>query len=127
MSSTKQQLENLYAALDDVPIAAEEAKAVVADLGIEVSSVDAGLRAKIRVANARAAYAQEVERFELRKNEPARSRGEQLEIFHSLFAKAKARTNVPLALHFLKYESSSDEELGELIRSLRHLLDEPTE
>lgn len=125
-SKTKKQLENVVDALDDVPIEPKDAAKVVAQLGIDVNRMAANLRAKVAaaaIADARAGYAREIERFERRKAEPKRPRAEQLVVMHALLAKAPQN----VAMHFHKYEEASDDELAELIRSLRHLLDEDEE
>lgn len=120
---TKKQLEAVVDALDDVPIDPKDAQATVARLGIDVARMAGGLRAKVAaaaIAQARDDYAREVERFERRKTEPLRPRAEQLVVMQALLAKAPQS----VAMHFLKYESASDDELAELIRSLRHLLND---
>lgn len=121
--TTKQQLEAVIEALDDAPIDPKDAQATVAKLGIDVTRMAAALRAKVAaaaIARARTDYAAEVERFERRKPEPRRPRTEQLVVMQALLAKAPTG----VAMHFLKYEEASDDELAELIRSLRHLLNE---
>ena len=82
-------------------------------------AADAADERKKRIDEARAAYAKESERWSSRKPEPKRSRDEQLVVFRALLAKAPPQA---LAMHFLKYESASEEELAESIRSLRDLL-----
>ncbi len=133
-SNSRKHLEHLTEALDDVPIDDHDVARTVGQLGIDVKSLAEELRQKVKDADAaerrqridaaRAAYAREVERLERRKAEPRRPREEQLVVFRALLAKAPAQG---LAMHFLKYESASDDELAELIRSLRDLLgeDEP--
>jgi hypothetical protein len=127
------EVENVIEALDDVPIADEDAKAVIAKLGIddaELKSLAASMRSKVstriskaKIQDAREAYAKEIERLESRTRKSARrSREEEVAHFEVLLAKAKSRAPAGVALHFLKYESASDEELSELIRSLEHLL-----
>jgi hypothetical protein len=130
-SSTKKDIERIVEAMDDEPIDDDKAKETVAALGIDVKQMAAGLRAKVAAADAadrkrtfeaaQAAYAAEVERLERRKHEPKRSRDENLLAFRSLLAKVPPER---VAMHFLKYEAASDEELEELLRALRHLLGE---
>jgi hypothetical protein len=60
--------------------------------------------------------------LERRKLETTVDREELRMTFRTLLAKAP-RT-VPIGAHFHKYEAASDEELVELIRALRHLLDD---
>jgi hypothetical protein len=131
MSDTKKKIESLVEALDESPVDDEEAKAAVEELGIDVKSFAARVREKVaaaeaahakkRIADARRALAEEVERLERRKMEPKKSREEQLATFRALLAKAPPQA---VAMHFHKYESASDEDLAELIRALRHLLGE---
>jgi hypothetical protein len=129
-SKTKEQVEAVVDALDDVPIDPKDARETVTRLGVDVKSLAAGLRAKVAAADeadrkrtieaARIAYAREIEQFERRKVEPLRPRAEQIVVLQALLAKAPQS----VAVHFHKYESASDDELGELIRALRHLLNE---
>lgn len=112
---------------------AGDARETVKRLGIDVNDMAAKLRAKVAAADAAdrkqrfddaaAAYAHEVERLERRKAEPKRPRAEQLVVLQALLAKAPQS----VAMHFHKYESASDDELAELVRSLRHLLNEASE
>jgi hypothetical protein len=131
MTKTRKELEALNEALDDVPTDAADDRAVVEALGIDVEKMAAEMRAKIaeadrrdreeRVAEARRAYAEEVEQLERRRIEAKPTREEQLAVFRSLVARAPAQA---VAMHFHKYESATDDELAELIRALRHLLGE---
>jgi hypothetical protein len=133
MSSTKSrdQLNRVVEALEDESVDAKEARDTVARLGIDVKDMAAKLRAKVaaadaddrkqRIDEARAAYARELEKLERRKAEPKRPRAEQLVVLQGLLQRAPQS----VAMHFHKYESASDDELAELVRSLRHLLDEP--
>lgn len=135
MSSTKtrDQLNRIALALEDEAVDPKEARDTVARLGIDVKDMAQKLRAKVadaadvdrkrRIDDARAAYAKELERLERRKSEPKRPREEQLVVLQALLHRAPQS----VAMHFHKYESASDEELAELVRSLRHLLDEPEE
>lgn len=140
MSSTnhRDKLNRLVDALDDETTHsgdAAEARETVKRLGIDVKDMAAKLRAKVAAADAEdrkqrfddaaAAYAREVERLERRKAEPKRPRAEQLVVLQGLLARAPQS----VAMHFHKYEAASDDELAELVRSLRHLLneDEPEE
>jgi hypothetical protein len=124
-SKTKQQLSDIEEALDETPIDPKDANETVKRLGIDVKNMAKSLRAKVAdadIADARVAYAKEIERLERRKMEP-RPRTEQLVVLQSLLKRAPQA----VAMHFHKYESASDEELAELVRSLRHLLGEPDE
>jgi hypothetical protein len=146
MSKTHKQIQVLIDVLEDVEDVEDDATSArdgaghggaahasaVDRLGIDIKSLAAGLREKVRAADASdrkarfaaasAAYASELERLAQRKPEPPRSRAEQLGVLAALLAKAPS--GQPLAMHFHKYESASDEEIGETIRSLRHLLEE---
>lgn len=136
-SKTRDQLQRVVEALEDEGVDAKEARDTAARLGIDVKDMAAKLRAKVnasldateaaerkqRIDDARTAYARELERLERRKAEPKRPRAEQLVVLQSLLARAPQS----VAMHFHKYESASDDELAELVRSLRHLLDEPDE
>ena len=133
MSSTKtrDQLNRIVESLEDEAVDPKEARDAVARLGIDVKDMAAKLRAKVaatddrerkqRIDDARTAYAKELERLERRKAEPKRPREEQLLVLQAMLARAPQS----VAMHFHKYESASDEELAELVRSLRHLLGEP--
>lgn len=74
-----------------------------------------------KIEAARAAYAAELERLARRRSEKGKDRDALLVTFGHLLAKAPPNT---VAMHFHKYEAASDDELAELIRALRHLLDE---
>lgn len=124
MSSTKKKLESLAEALDDVPAeptaGGHDIAGLAAKLRAQVAAADARDR-EARFQKARAAYAAEVEALE-RRRIATRPRAEQLVIYEALLQRAPQA-----AMHFHKYASATDEELAELIRSLRHLLgdDEP--
>lgn len=135
MSSTKskEQLNRIVEALEEEAVDAREARDTVQRLGIDVKDMAAKLHARVaaaddaerkkRIDEARGAYAKELERLERRKAEPKRPREEQLVVLQSLLARAPQS----VAMHFHKYESATDEELAELVRSLRHLLGEPAD
>jgi len=127
-------LAAIDAALDDDPIEPDEARAAVRDLGIDVAKMAARVRARVSAADerdrrarfddARRAYATEVERLAAREREPERPRGEQIAVLQALLARAGSRE---VSMHFHKYDEATDDELAEMIRALRHLLegDEP--
>lgn len=126
---TRQKIEAVVDALDDAPIDDTLVKETVAKLGIDIKALASKVRLQVaksdsknrqeRFADARAAYADEVERLEQRKIDRKLSREEQLVVFQALVARAPEGA---VAAHFHKYESATDEELAELIRNLRHLL-----
>lgn len=128
---TRQKIEAVVDALDDAPIDDATARETVAKLGIDIRSLASKLRTQIakadatdrkeRFADARAAYADELERLEQRKIDRKPTREEQLVVFRGLIAKAPDGS---VAAHFHKYEAATDDELAELIRGLRHLLGE---
>ena len=125
MKKTRQQTEALADALDDTPIDAAEAKAAVDQLGVDVPVLAAKLRAtvaeadrKARFAAASLAYAEELAKLEMHKHAPA-PRDQHLATMKRLIARVPREQ---VAMHFLKYESATDDELGELVRSLQHLL-----
>jgi hypothetical protein len=136
MSKRRREIEALVEVLDDVPIDQEHAREKVAELGIDVKSMAARMREKIadadaadrakRIQVARVAYQAEVDRLARRKPEPKRDRDAQIATFKALVAKAPPAA---VGMHFHKYESATDEELAELVRTLRHLLgeDDPDE
>jgi hypothetical protein len=129
----KERIAQVVDALDDVPVSDEDAKATVDALGIDVKALATGLRAKVaqadsaareqRVHEARQSYAAEVERLERRRPEVRMSREDRTATFVGLLGRIPPA--MVLAAHFHKYDSASDEELAELTRALRHLLDEP--
>ncbi|MFO0735153.1 MAG: hypothetical protein U0270_04705 [Labilithrix sp.] len=135
MSSTKskEQLNRIVETLEEEAVDARGARDTVQRLGIDVKDMAAKLHARVaaaddaerkkRIDEARGAYAKELERLERRKAEPKRPREEQLVVLQSLLARAPQS----VAMHFHKYESATDEELAELVRSLRHLLGEPAD
>ena len=95
-------------------------KALAAKLRAKVADADTALRQK-RFDEAKVAYHDEADRLKRRAAEPKRSRKELEAIFQGLIAKAPPEA---VAMHFHKYETATEEELGELIRTLRHLLGE---
>ena len=90
-------------------------------LRAKIAAADEADRRKKRIEDARAAYAAELERLERRRQEPRRPRDEQVSILQALLARAPGGN---VAIHFHHYESATDDELAELIRSLRHLIGE---
>lgn len=115
MTTTKKQIESLIDALDDVPVEPQNEG---------VASLAAKLRAKVRFADATDAYAEELARLEAKKH-AAPNRSANLAAMKQLLARVPAQQHV--AMHFLKYESASDDELAELVRALEHLLDDDEE
>lgn len=131
MSTTRRQIEHIVEALDETPAGGDADRETVERLGVDVPALAAQIRGRIaaadakdqkqRVEDATQAYARELERLERRRTEPARSREAQIGVLKALLAKAPRDA---ISMHFHKFESASDEEIDELIRSLRHLLGE---
>lgn len=132
MSDTKddprRKLRHIVDALDDEPPSAEEAAEVVRALGADIPAIAARLRAKIAAAPA---TEEARKRAELRRAyereraaattaaEPVRPRAEQLAIIRGLLARAGERA---VALHYRKFDEATDEELADLVTTLRRLV-----
>lgn len=130
----RREIELLVAALDDVPDA-DEGDEAVRRLGINVTSWTSDVRGRVaratadarrqRFEAAGASYEAELAALAKRHSEPSRSKEEQQRILRDLVARAPA--SAANAVHFHKFEEATNEELAEMIRSLRHLLDEDDE
>lgn len=128
----RREIELLIEALDDVPDAAEGEEAV-RRLGVDVKSWAASVRARVAGANAEmrkhhfaraaASYEKDLAALARRPAEQKRSRTEQQRILRDLVERAPSTASV----HFHKFEEATEEELAEMIRTLRHLLGEADE
>jgi hypothetical protein len=130
----RREIELLVEALDEVPDDADAAEAVQR-LGIDVKSWATEVRAlvatargearKRQFAEAAASYQRESDALGARSKGSPRSKEEQQHILRRLLDRApKSGAN---AVHFLKFEEATSDELAEMIRSLRHLLGEADE
>ena len=133
MKKTRRDIEAVVEALDDLPIEPEEAALVVKSLGIDVKQLASKLRGAVtdaderdrkkRFEEASLAYAAELERLErigrVERQAPLPPREVQLATMRQLLQRAPQQS---VSMHFHKYETATDEELAELIRSLQHLL-----
>ncbi len=134
-SKTRAEIERLVECLDDVPETDVEARNAVERLGIDVGTWAAAIRAKVGVAeaaNRRARFAEaeaghvaETRRLAARRSEPLRSVDELRYEVRALVAQAPRERVV--SMHFHKFEEATAAELAEMLRSLRHLLDEDDE
>lgn len=131
-SKTHREVELLVKALDDEPLTADDVSDAVRRLGIDTKTWAADIRKRVAAANdaerkeqfdvARRAYQSELERLNARNAEPARSLAGQRDVVKQLVARAPRE--MVASMHALKFEQASEEELAEMIRSLRHLLGE---
>jgi seryl-tRNA synthetase len=129
-SKTKREIELLVKALDDEPLTDQDAHEVVRRLGIDTKAWAADIRKRVVDANdadrkerfevARRAYTSELEQLSARKPEPTRSIAEQRAEVKRLLARAPRE--MAASVHAHKFEQATEEELAEMIRSLRHLL-----
>jgi len=125
---TRRELELFADALEDAEPTAEEIAETVARLPVTPAKWAADIRSRIAAADeadrqarfeqSRRGYRDEVRRLEDRKPEPVRSKVDAQLVIKELMARAPAGVSV----NFLKYENSTEEELAEMIRALRHLL-----
>lgn len=132
MTETKRRLEIefLVEALDDVPDEAE-GRETVERLGINVTSWTSDIRARLaraqaearrqRFAQAAADYEQDLAGLSGQADEPAGTKEELQSILRDLVARASQKQQVSVNYH--KFEHATLEELAEMIRTLKHLLD----
>jgi len=123
-------VESLGQAFDDEPIIDEEARAAVRSLGINTTAWAAEVRKRVVAANeaerkerfdeARRLYQGDLETLNARKAEPVRSLIEQRAELRKLIARAPREMTASMHAH--KFEEATEEELAEMIRSLRYLL-----
>jgi hypothetical protein len=129
-SKTRTEIERLVEALDEVAVSDVEAQETVKRLGIDTKAWAGSVRAKItaaetarrqaRFAQAEHDYRAEAKRLESQVSEPGRSVDEQRRRVKALIARAPRETTV--SMHFHKFDEATEEELAEMIKSLRHLL-----
>jgi hypothetical protein len=134
-SKTRLEVELLVKALDDEPLTDDDARDAVRRLGIDTKAWSAELRARVVAANvadrkerfdeARRAYKAELEQLSARKPEPGRTLDEHRAMVKQLLARAPG--GMPASVHAHKFEKATEEELAEMIRSLRHLLEDDEE
>jgi seryl-tRNA synthetase len=129
-SKTQREVELLVKALDDEPLTDDDGRDAVRRLGIDTKAWAADIRKRVATANeaerkerfddARRAYQSELEQLNARQAEPARSLAEQRAEVKRLVARAPRE--MVASMHALKFEQATEEELAEMIKSLRHLL-----
>jgi hypothetical protein len=125
-----EKLRALIDSLDEEPPTQEEAEEIVEQLGVDIKTLAAKVRAQVAAAQAepptkhdslRERYERSRAKETSREPEPIRPRAEQLARIRSLLHRAKGKA---VAAHFRKLEDVSDEELARLATALRDLLDE---
>jgi hypothetical protein len=129
----KDDIEALVEALDDVPVDEEEGRDAVKRLGIDVKKWAGALRQRVAAADetdrarrfddARRVYREDAARYEAKKAEPKRSIDESRAVMRALMARVP-REGAAAVAHFHKFEEATEEELAEMIKALRHLLNE---
>jgi hypothetical protein len=129
----KDDIRALVEALDDVPIDEQEGRDAVKRLGIDVKKWAGAIRQRVasadgadrvrRFDDARRAYREDAERYDAKKAEPKRSIEESRAVMRALIARVP-RESAAAAAHFHKFEEATEEELAEMIKALRHLLNE---
>jgi hypothetical protein len=134
-SKTSREIELLVKALDDEPPTEDDAREAVKRLGIDTKSWADDIRKRVAAANdaerkerfaeARRAYRSELETLSTKKVEPARSLAEYRAEVKRLIARAPR--DMAASVHAHKFEEATEEELAEMIRSLRHLLGDDEE
>ncbi len=132
---TQREVELLGQALDDEPVTDGDARDAVRRLGVDTKAWAADVRKRVAAANeaerrerfaeARRAYQSDLETLNARKAEPARSLAEQRAELKRLIARAPREMTASMHAH--KFEEASEEEVAEMIRSLRHLLGDDEE
>jgi DNA-directed RNA polymerase specialized sigma24 family protein len=133
-SKPRQELALLAEALDAIPDEGEGRDAVQR-LGIDLKSWAADIRGRVaaaiaeerrrRFASAAAAYQGDLERYARRPAEPTRSRDHQQRYLREIMARVPAGQAASIQFH--KFEKTTDEEIAEMIRAVRHLLGENDE
>jgi hypothetical protein len=131
----RREIELIVAALDDELPDDAEGQEAVRRLGIDVKSWAASIEGRIASARAEARkrrfelaatdYQRDLEALGQRRPERRRSKDEQQRILKELIARAPRSTVA--SVHFHKFEQATEDELGEMIRTLRHLLGEDDE
>jgi len=127
----KDDIEALVEALDDVPVDEEEGRDAVKRLGIDVKKWAGALRQRVAAADesdrarrfddARRAYKEDAARYEAKRAEAKRSIDESRALMRALMARVP-REGAAAVAHFHKFEEATEEELAEMIKALRHLL-----
>jgi hypothetical protein len=126
----RERLRRIVEALDEEPPGEDEAREVVAALGVDVAALAERIRRRAREIEAATPDARalllagfEAARVARRRApEPVRPRAEQIARIHALMARAE---QVQVAAHFRKLEDAGDDELAALLGSLRDLLEPP--
>jgi hypothetical protein len=127
---TRRELELIADALDDAEPTPDEIAGTVARLPVTTAKWASDIRSRIAAADeadrqarfekSRRGYSDEVRRLDSRKPEPVRPLPEAQLVMRELMARAPEG----LSANFLKFENATPEELAEMIRALRHLLDD---
>lgn len=128
----KDDIEAVIEALDDVPVDEQEGRDAVKRLGIDVKKWAGAIRGRVAAADdadrsrrfdeARRAYREDSVRYSAEKSEPKRSIEESRAVMRSLIARIPREGAA--VVHFHKFEEATEEELAEMIKALRHLLNE---
>ena len=129
----KDDIKALIEALDDVPVDEQEGRDAVKRLGIDVKKWAGAVRQRVAAADeadrarrfddARQAYREDAARYDAKKAEPKRSIDESRGVMRALIARVP-REGAAAVAHFHKFEEATEEELAEMIKALRHLLNE---
>lgn len=123
-------VDNVLDALDDEPVTDAEVRETLAELGYDAKSGAASMRAHIearlkeerrtRLAEAENRRLIEVARVQNLPAEPVLPRHEQIAVLKGLIGRAGPQ----VAVHFMKYESATPEELARMVAELRYLLED---
>jgi hypothetical protein len=130
-SKTERIVALLVKALDDVPVTDEEARDAARRLDIGTEAWAANIRERVTAANeadrktrfdeARQGYVSEVAQLSAGKAESARSLAAQRAVLSGLLARAPR--DMATSFHAHNVAESSEEEVAEMIKSLRDLLE----
>ena len=133
-SKSRKEIERLVEALDEEPIAGDEGGDAVKRLGIDVKAWAASIETRIasaereelqaRIARAASGLADETRRLDATAAGPT-DPALQDQVWQHLVA--RLRPDQRPSFHAHKFEKATAEEKAEMIRALRHLLDEDDE
>jgi hypothetical protein len=137
MSDSKavRDVELLGRALDDEPLTDDDARDAVRRLGFDTKGWAANVRKRVAAASEaerkerferhQLAYESDLARLNATRPEPARSLADQRAEVQRLIAWAPRE--MAASVHAHKFEQATEDELAEMIRSLRFLLGEKDE
>jgi hypothetical protein len=116
-----------------VPVDEQEGRDAVKRLGIDVKKWGGAIQQRVAAADeadrvrrfddARRAYSEDAARYDAKKAEPKRSIEESRAVIRALMVRVPHEGAAAVA-HFHKFEEATEEELAEMIKALRHLLNE---